>query len=169
VPEQQMQRPLVCGLQVQNVDDDNRQRKAGQLGPGFLIVGTLGCFVNLASGKPAGLSNNHVFAGENRAQKGKDRILQPGNLAFTGNEHIATLTDFVTLTPSPPNARPAAGNVVFNDVDAAVAELNDKIGFSQSYLPSRNQPNPQGTAVARVGDRVFKVGRTTGLTHGTIT
>src|SRR5205823_7957920 len=71
--------------------------------------------------------------------------------------------------PSPANARPAAGNVVFNDVDAGVAELKANMTFSQSYLPSRNQPNPHGVAAAQVGDHVFKVGRTTGLTNGTIT
>lgn len=169
VPEQQMHRPLVCGLQVQNVDDDDRQRQAGQLGSNLIIIGTLGCFVTLNNGSHAILSNNHVLAGENRGKKGTDRILQPGSLTFTSNQHIATLTNFIPLKPSPQIARPALGNVVFNDVDAAVAQLESSLQFTQAYLPTRQQPAPHGTAAPQVGDNVFKIGRTTGLTHGTIT
>ncbi len=169
VPERGLIRPLVCGLQIQNVDDDDRQRKAGALQPGFIIIGTLGCFVTLSDGATAILSNNHVLAGENRGLNGKDRILQPGNLTFTAPQHIATLTNFVALKPSPANARPARGNVVFNAVDAAVAKLEHGMASSQTYLPSRTQPAPHGLGTAKVGDRVFKIGRTTGLTFGTIT
>lgn len=169
VPEQSQHRPLVCGLQVQNVDDDNRQRAAGQLQPGFIIIGTLGCFVTLPGGGTAALSNNHVLAGENRGVKQQDRILQPGNLTFVGAQHVATLTDFVPLNPSPATARPARGNVVFNAADAAVAELAAGVNFTQGYLPLRNLPNPVGVGTPRVGDVVYKVGRTTGLTHGTVT
>jgi len=32
-----------------------------------------------------------------------------------------------------------------------------------------NLPDPKGLLTPRVGDKVWKVGRTTGLTHGTIT
>jgi hypothetical protein len=169
VPEQRRVRPLVCGLQIQNVDDDDRQRQAGALGPGYIIIGTLGCFVMLADASTAILSNNHVLAGENRGQRGEDRILQPGNLTFTADEFVATLTDFVTLNPSPENARPAQGNVVYNAVDAAAATLEQGVDFTQAYLPSRHQPAPHGVGVPKVGDKVFKIGRTTGLTHGTIT
>ena len=169
VPEQQQHRPIVCGLQVQNVDDDDRQRRAGRLGANLIIIGTLGCFVRLADGTLAILSNNHVLAGENRGRNGHDRILQPGNLTFTASQHIATLTNFIPLNPSPSNARPANGNVVFNTVDAAVATVQNGVAHSQSYLPVRGLPNPNGIGTARVGDRVFKVGRTTGLTYGTIT
>lgn len=169
VPERGLVRQLNCGLQIQNVDDDDRQRKAGALGQGFIIIGTLGCFVTLSQGATAILSNNHVLAGENRGKKGKDRILQPGNLTFTAAQHVATLTDFVMLKPSPPGARPALGNVIFNAVDAAVATLEPNIAFTQAYMPARSLPAPHGLGTAKVGDKVFKVGRTTGLTNGTIT
>jgi S1-C subfamily serine protease len=169
VPERGPVRPLVCGLQIQNVDDDDRQRQAGALQSGYIIIGTLGCFVTLTDGSTAILSNNHVLAGENRGLKGKDRILQPGNLAFTAAQYVATLTDFVALKPSPANARPARGNVIFNAVDAAVATLEQGVASSQAYLPARTQPAPHGLGNAMVGDKVFKIGRTTGLTHGTIT
>ena len=169
IPEQNSQTPLVCGLQIQNVDDDTRQRAAGKLGANLIVIGTLGCFVVQGDGKTAILSNNHVLAGENRGLNGQDRILHPGSLAFVAIQHVATLTNFVALVPSPNNARPALGNVHFNDVDAAIATLEDTVAFSQSYLPSRGLPSPHGIAAAKVGDRVFKVGRTTGLTNGTIT
>src|SRR5207237_807268 len=111
---------------------------------------------------------NHVLAGENRGLKTKDRILQPGSLSFASAQQVATLTDFIALKPSPANARPAQGNVVFNAVDAAVAELKTGTQFTQTYLPTRRLPNPHLTGTPRVGDKVFKVGRTTGLTRGTI-
>ena len=144
VPEQQFTRPLVCGLQVQNVDDDDRQRLAGQLAPNLIGIGSLGCFVTLATGATAFLSNNHVLAGENRGLKGHDRILQPGNLAFDPNQHYATLTDFIPLKPSPNNARPARGNVVFNEVDAAVAVLR-----SRAPVHPRFPPHPPITRAAQ--------------------
>jgi hypothetical protein len=169
VPEQSQHRPLVCGLQVQNADDDDRQRKAGKLPAGVITIGTLGCFVRLPDGAAAALSNNHVLAGENRGQRGKDRVLQPGSLTFSAAQHAATLTDFLTLNPSPASARPAKGNVVFNAADAAVARLEGPAGYAQAFLPARGLPNPAGVAAPRVGDKVFKVGRTTGLTHGTVT
>ncbi len=169
VSERGLFRPLVCGLQIQNVDDDDRQRKAGVLQPGFIVIGTLGCFVKLADGSPAILSNNHVLAGENRGLKGKDRILQPANLTFTSSQHVATLTDFIALNPSPNNARPARGNVVFNALDAAVAKLEQGVAYTQTYLPARQQPGPHAIGSPKVGDKVFKIGRTTGLTNGTIT
>lgn len=156
IPERQQVRPLVCGLQIQNVDDDARQRKAGALGANLIIIGTLGCFVRLSGGTTAVLSNNHVLAGENRGQKRKDRILQPGSLTFSVAEHIATLTDFVPLNPSPANARPALGTVVYNDVDAAVAELEDGVAFGQKFLAARNLPNPHGPAAPKVGDKVSR-------------
>ena len=106
----------MCGLQVQNWDDDVRLRQAGAQAPNGYSVGTLGGFVALADGAVAILSNNHVLAGENRGLIGKDRILQPGGPKFSKAEHIATLTHFVALLPSPLNARPALGNVVFLDL-----------------------------------------------------
>lgn len=68
VPEQKSHRPLIAGLQVQNVDDDDRQRQAGHLGASLMTNGTLGCFVQLGDGTSALLSNNHVLAGENRGR-----------------------------------------------------------------------------------------------------
>jgi len=123
----------------------------------------------LGDGSAAILSNNHVLAGENRGQIGNDRILQPGSLAFDSTQYVATLTNFVQLLPSPASARPTTGTVIYNQVDAAVARIEQAVQFSQSYLPARQLAPPAGVAAPQYGDHVFKVGRTTGLTHGSIT
>lgn len=166
IPEVNRHRPLVGGLQIQNFDDDSRQ---GIINTGLIIIGTLGCFVRLTNGNPALLSNNHVLAGENRGKKGNDRIIQAGNIVYDPNDQIAVLTDFVSIQNSPPGATPRRGNVVYNNIDAGVAEIDLNIAsFTQGYLPFRQLIAPSATASARVGDRVFKVGRTTGLTHGEV-
>lgn len=165
VPEQQLQRPLVCGLQLQNFDNDVR---AGEIANGFMTVGTLGCFVELPNQITALLSNNHVVAGENHGIKGHDRIVQPGGVAFNQTELAATLTDFVTLQTSPRGASIAAGTVTLNDIDAGIAEIVTGQPWSQTYLPSRIAAPPKGVAVASIGDKVHKVGRTTGLQFGEV-
>jgi hypothetical protein len=166
VPEQARHRPLVCGLQIQNFDDDVRQNHIQQ---NFIVIGTAGCYVRLGDGSIAILSNNHVVAAENRGQSGQDRVLQPGSSTFDARHHVATLGNFVALQPSPAGARPALGNVVFNVVDAGAAPLMNNVAHQQAYLPGRRVPSILGTAPARVGDKVFKVGRTTGLTFGEVT
>jgi hypothetical protein len=101
IPERQQHSPLVCGLQIQNIDDDLR---TGEIGRGNINVGTLGCFVERDTGAKALLSNNHVVAGENRGRVGLDRILQPGSSAFVPGMVVGTLSRFVPIKASPPNA-----------------------------------------------------------------
>lgn len=132
------------------------------------MIGTLGCFTSTSGGKVAMLSNNHVLAAENSGKRGKDRILQPGSATFIAAQHAARLSDFVALQPSPPGAQPRFGTAIFNEVDAAIATLMPHVPFAQTYLPSRSAKPPMGTAAPTYGDRVHKVGRTTGLTHGVI-
>lgn len=165
VPEQLQHRPLVCGLQIQNFDDDVH---TGEIGRGSIIIGTLGCFVRLADQSTAILSNNHVVAGENRGRRGQDRILQPGSASFASAQHVATLTDFKPLQPSPMGASLMAGTVVLNEIDAGIARLEPGQLHVQGYLPNRIVKPPLGIATAAVGDAVHKVGRTTGLTFGTV-
>jgi len=166
VPEQGRVRPLCTGLQIQNYDDDLR---SGVISKGYIVVGTLGCFVKLADGSSALLSNNHVVAAENRGKKGSDRILQAGGGAFVLGDQIGVLNDFVELKPSPPNASVVTGDVVFNDVDAGVVTISDGTQFGQGYHSSRSISASMRAAPPNVGDKVFKVGRTTGLTYGHIT
>lgn len=56
-----------------------------------------------------------------------------------------------------------------NRVDIASATLNADTAFENAFLPLRNRPDPAGVAAPRVSARVFKVGRTSGLTFGSVT
>jgi hypothetical protein len=163
VQEQGRHRPLVSGLQIENWDDDDRK---GHHANGHIVIGTLGCFVS-AAGRTCLLSNNHVVAGENAGVTGADRIVQPGDLAVSPGDVVATLQAFEPLVASPAGATVAGGNVMFNVVDAGIAAVDAAASWTQGYLPSRKR-SITGTATPKIGDRVFKVGRTTGLTVGGI-
>lgn len=165
VPETELHRPLVCGLQIQNFDCDIRE---GHLAEGFVILGTLGCFVRTSDGAPTLLSNNHIVGGENRGILGQDRILQPGGSFFDVSTPIAVLEDFVPLATSAPGATPALGNVAANVIDAAVARLLSNVPFETGYLPVRPVPAPRGSSPPLPGDRVVKVGHATGFTKGIV-
>ncbi len=165
VIEQQVIRPLCDGLQIQNFDNDIR---TGVIAGGHIIIGTLGCFVKLKNGKAAILSNNHVVAGENHGKKKQDRILQSGSGTFQPGQHVATLANFIRIKPSPAGASVIDGTAILNLIDAGVAALESTASFGQQYHPTRQLIKPTGIAAPKVGDQVFKVGRTTGLTHGEI-
>jgi hypothetical protein len=165
VPEVNRYRHLVSGLQVQNLDADTRR---GVIDAGYLTVGTLGCFVRLASGEVGVLSNNHVLADLNSGKKGEDRILQPGTHPPDDADVIALLSDFVPLVASPVGLMPPHPTVTMNEVDAAVAVLAGGVQWRQGFLPFRRQVAPYTVAPPRLGDEVFKVGRTTGLTRGVV-
>ena len=168
IPEQQLSRPLVCGLQIQNFDDDIRQGTPQQ---GFIVIGTLGCFVRL-NGDGAHsyiLSNNHVVAGQNRGLNEQDHIFQQGSAVFDTGQFTATLRNFVQLQFSPFGATVEHGTAILNDVDAGIARVEAGIANSNTYLPVRSSaPVPIGTAQPKNQDRVIKVGRTTGFTRGKI-
>jgi hypothetical protein len=165
MPEQQHHRPLVCGLEIQNYDQDLR---SGDIAQGLMIVGTLGCFVGLPNGGTAILSNNHVVAGENQGQRGKDAILQQGGGARIATLDAAELTEFIHLKASPAGGPPHPGNVNWNEVDAGIARLRSGVQHRQAYLPARIATSPTGSAIGQPGEKVHKVGRTTGLTYGEI-
>ncbi len=104
------------------------------------------------------LSNNHIYADENRASIGDD-VLQPG--PYDGGQDprdkIGTLADFQDILFSKDAS---------NQIDAAIAQCTPAtLGNSApngSFTPSRT------TAAATVGLAVKKYGRTTGLTHGEV-
>jgi hypothetical protein len=101
--------------------------------------------------------------------KGQDRIAQAGDVELSDGDVVATLAEFASLQPSPDDAQPADENVVYNAVDAAVAQLIDPAAFTQAFLAARKVPAAiAGAAVAQPGDSVYKIGRTTGLTHGVV-
>jgi hypothetical protein len=163
LPEQSVRRPLCAGLQLQNWDCDARE---GVLAAACVEVGSLGMLLKDGE-RTLALSNNHVLAGQNRGQIG-DRIAQPGGEQIEREEVIARLDRFVELRTSPIGAHPRWGNVIWNRVDAAVAAIAPSIGWQRGYLPHHALPVLRGIAAPRLGDVVFKVGRTTGLTRGRI-
>lgn len=163
-PEQARVRPLVGGLEVQNLDADQR---AGALSHGG-YVGTLGCLVRLADGSPGMLSNAHVLADCGRGQCGHDRIMQAGGCKFfSAPDHVAVLEASLPLVTEPPGVA-HYGALTLNTGDAAVARLLPGMAHQPGYLPLRGVPAPVGTATPIPGDVVFKVGRTTGLTRGVV-
>jgi hypothetical protein len=146
----QRQRPLLigssCGVILNN---------------GYVMAGTLGCFVERRSGgRPMILSNNHVLADENRYAEG-GRIVQPGEMdgGDATTDRVARLTSFVRLRRRPDH----------NYVDAAVATVDKKTEIDPYTM--RGIGKLAGVARDRldIGDEVHKVGRTTGVRHGRVT
>lgn len=141
-------RPLLIGSSV------------GFLGHGFIMAGTLGCFVRKGSSAALYiLSNNHVLADENRYKKGKP-IFQPGTLdgGNTTTDRAAKLSAFVKLDPTATNL-----------VDCAIAKVNTGIAANFSTLKGIGSLAGVISRDLGVGDIVHKVGRTTGVRHGKVT
>jgi hypothetical protein len=142
------QRPILIGSSV------------GFIANGFIVAGTLGCFVQPKSGSAIYiLSNNHVLADENRYPRGGN-ILQPGTLdgGNPTSDRVAKLTRFVRLVAGQPNL-----------VDCAIAKLNARAAVDLHKLRGIGTLAGQRAADLEIGDVVHKVGRTTGVRHGRIT
>jgi hypothetical protein len=142
------QRPLLIGSSV------------GYLASGYVMAGTLGCFVRKGQSKSLYmLSNNHVLADENRYRQG-GAIIQPGALdgGRASADAVAKLSAYVALEP----AR-------INFVDCAIAKLNANIQADISKLTGIGKLAGVMARDLEIGDRVSKVGRTTGVRHGTVT
>lgn len=155
-----------------------------------ITAGTLGCLVKRA-GQVVILSNNHVLANSNAAERG-DPILQPGPIdggRFPA-DHIANLEDFVPITfvEPPSECRFASGVIALlnaacwlirsqtryrivsvqatdNLVDAAIARPLNAQDVSPEILEIGRI---QGQAPGELGLAIKKSGRTTGLTTGEI-
>ena len=115
--------------------------------------GTLGAIV-VKNGIRYALSNNHVLARENKAVIG-EAIVQPGRADNRGQPtgQIGVLSAYKKVNFNGTN-----------EIDAAVARLTTTNEYDQAdqFLPSRYP------AKAQVGMQVMKVGRTTGITYGTV-
>lgn len=164
-PELQRVEQLACGVQIQNYDLDER---LGNLEHNKTSTSTLGCFVKLKTGQPALLTTYSSLAEGEKSIREKDRILQPANTTIQRGDVVAVLHNFVSVQPAPAGASPKSGDIVYNEVDGAVAELIPGVMAKQSYLKSRNLPDLTGTSSPRIGDKVFKVGCGTGLTYGKV-
>lgn len=117
-------------------------------------AGTIGAVV-MKNGIRYMLSNNHVLARQNNARIG-EQIVQPGRADTRGipTEAIAILSAYkpVSFTQN-------------NTIDAAIARYTGYHSYSmvqQAFSPS------QVISTARAGQGVMKMGRTTGLTYGTV-
>jgi hypothetical protein len=130
-----------------------------------ITAGTIGCRVTDGANVYA-LSNNHVYADENRATQG-DSVLQPG--AYDGGvdpaDAIGTLDAFVPIVFYNPDNPPVP--IPTNEVDAAIALSDtDLLG---NATPSDGYGAPKSeTASAYLNQSVKKYGRTTGLTKGRV-
>lgn len=124
----------------------------------LVTAGTLGAFVqSRQDGTLLVLSNNHVLANENAASTGDD-ILQPGK--FDGGQdpadRIGTLARFIPLDFQNPN-----------HFDCATALLDPAIQFDAAGLDGAGSLATSTPITLQGGEAVSKIGRTTGLTHGT--
>ena len=129
-----------------------------------ITAGTLGCWVTDGTDVYA-LSNNHVYANQNDADKG-DNVLQPGayDEGLNPDDAIGKLYDYEPIVFS----RKAK-----NEIDAAIALISPGVAFELSTSPGGyGVPNIEvygGLLGDFNGLKVQKFGRTTHLTHGEVT
>jgi hypothetical protein len=124
-------------------------------------AGTLGARVKDSQGNVYALSNNHVYALENRALPNSS-IMQPGladtQCHFTSGNAIGTLVSFVPIEFS------TSAN---NTVDAAIAASD--VSLLGNATPRKGYGTPDSAIVsAFVGQQVQKYGETTRLTQGQV-
>jgi hypothetical protein len=141
-------RPLLIGASVGHVK---------------VTAGTIGAFVKRGN-RTYLLSNNHVLANEDLGRAG-DWILQ--RAAYDGGkppgERAARLRFWIRLKTNGANV-----------VDAALAQLETAVAADVAQLRDIQQGADRklrgvGPQFIDEGDRVFKVGRTTGPTEGRVT
>lgn len=135
-------RPLKCGASV---------------GHYSITCGTTGAFVKTADGGTYLLSNNHVLAAVDMGKSG-DAILQPGpHDGGLKDEHtIGILDKAVKINPESKNL-----------VDCAIAYINP----GMEYYPGAYEGIGKLKGIVSADEMtktVHKMGRTTGLTHGTV-
>ena len=151
----------VTGMVVAQGDTTARYRPAPigvSTGHPAITAGTIGARVTDGTNFFA-LSNNHVYANQNYASEG-DSVLQPGSSdggTFPGDE-IGTLYDFERIDFTLSGV---------NYIDAAIA-ISSKENLANSTLPDGYGTPDSTITAAFVGLLVKKYGRTTGLTHGTV-
>ena len=154
--------------------------------PGTLSVGTVGFYVIDNNDIKYLVSNNHVIGRSNRA-RANESIVHPGTLDLTGIE-LSMMPTITSLTDETEVAKFSGAveilfmdpnNIPMNRVDAAVAELTVKSSAMSELSRTAYGGSIRGVAVPydldpHTGElmgssRVFKVGRTTGYTEGTVT
>jgi hypothetical protein len=153
---------VVTGMIVARTDPKARQPRPVPIGVSTghpdITAGTIGARVTNGTDVFA-LSNNHVYAAANSASIG-DSALQPGS--FDGGidpaDAIGTLADF----------EPILFDGSDNMIDAAIA-LSSTASLGNATPSDDGYGTPNSTTVsATLGQAVKKYGRTTKLTHGTV-
>jgi len=124
-----------------------------------VTAGTIGCRVKDGLGIVYALSNNHIYANQNRAVIG-NVVIQPG--AYDGGvspaDNIGTLFDYEPIVFST-----SANNVIDAAIAVSTPELLGNATPSDGYgLPKST------TATVSLGTKVMKYGRTTGQTSGMV-
>lgn len=154
-PKQHFARPVPIGVSAGNLNDLVYYRT-------YCTTGTLGARLRGANGQYYALSNNHVFAVENLGKIG-DPIIQPGQAdngcRSTSADQIGTLAGYVPLV---------FGGKATNTVDAAAAAVTSSTVDNQTPANGYGTPS-SATVAASLNQAVQKYGRTTVLTHGTVT
>jgi hypothetical protein len=151
-PRKEFPLPVPIGVSIGNENDCS--------------AGTIGARVKDPQGNVYALSNNHVFALENKASLLNSNIVQPG-LADTrcrvaSTNFIGTLTAFVPIEFST-SAR--------NTVDAAIAISDlDHLG-NATIKKGYGTPQSETVPVSRdlIGENVQKFGEASQLTKGQVT
>lgn len=128
-------------------------------GHSAISAGSLGCRVRDGFGNVYALSNNHVYANQNRPAIG-DAVIQPG--AYDGGtspaDTIGTLFDYEPIVFS---------TSAVNLIDAAIALSTPEL--LGNATPSDGYGLPRSTtATVALGSKVMKYGRTTGQTTGRV-
>jgi len=157
-PKKRFDRPVPIGVSTGNENECS--------------AGTIACRVT-KGGNVYALSNNHVYALENKASDYEsNRVLQPGRpdakppCAVKSKDVIGTLDDFEPIVDffdcyDPPD------NPATNTIDAAIA-LSSESDLGDA-TPSNGYGRPKSTTVPAVmGQAVQKYGRTSSLTKGSI-
>jgi hypothetical protein len=128
-----------------------------------VTAGTVGAFVR-RDGRYFILSNNHVLADEGRASEGES-VLQRAT-ADGGLDPEDRVGRYHTAVPLTKDAG--------NQVDAALAEIDGNIECDPRRMRELVDGSDRalaglGPELVDVGDRVYKIGRTTGSTAGRVT
>lgn len=150
---------------------DERQRP---IFPGLSLshylvsAGTFGALVFDEGGRRLMLSANHVLANSDGASVG-DAILQPG--AWDGGtpalDTVARLTRWINIRRC--NRFDYENSTCpLNSVDAAVAAIEEHVEALDHEPHDPAGAAPSGVTAAYPGQRVYKIGRTTGLTYARV-
>jgi len=132
----------------------------GALEPFPSSIGTLGCFAKDTKDKLFLLTATYVLALDNKGQVG-DAIFVEGESPAKGNHPVAKVSGFVALPsirvdPSQPKST----------IGIAYAQLEP--GVEPDYEPLPAPWGIKSVGPAKIGDRVAKIGRTSGLTVGRV-